>query len=268
MSARLRSSLTLTVGIALLAGCSPAAESDPAAASAPEPSAAAPVHWTYEGEEGPAGWAELSEDFETCGAGTQQSPIDLPTEVPAATTTAELSDGEVDGTVGDTGHSLQLTGDGADESVVVDGDAYQLVQLHVHTPSEHTVNGVAHDAEVHLVHAAGDELLVVGVFVDEGAPSQTWQDFIDAAAESDEDHALELKTSEILPDELGYYSYTGSLTTPPCTESVRWIVMADPVEMSADQLDALEAAHDGNARPTQAINGRELTGGTLAIDAG
>jgi carbonic anhydrase len=223
------------------------------------------AHWAYADEEGPANRGVLDDDYATCGTGSSQSPIDLPAAVPVGSLPFSIGTDAAEGVLVDTGHTMQFSP--GDEATEVDfgDDEYEMLQTHVHAPSEHTVAGVQAAAEFHLVHSGEDgELLVVGVLVREGAVSAAWQPFVEAAAAGE--GTIELDFTALLPADLGYYSYTGSLTTPPCTEDVEWVVLATPVELSAEQIDVLnEASHD-NARPTMPLGDRTVAGGTGTAD--
>jgi carbonic anhydrase len=251
----------LTVAAVTLVGCAPAA---------PEPSVtpvAEPAHWSYDGDTGPASWADVDSDFETCAVGTDQSPIDLPATVPAPSTSIQLSAEEAEGDVFDTGHALEFEADGEGETLTFDGDEYSLQQMHAHVPSEHTVNGQPAAAELHLVNADADgKLLVLGILVAEGAASDALAPFLEAATHVADEEDVTLDISAVLPVSLENYEYSGSLTTPPCTEDVQWVVMGTPVTMSAEQIDTLEGAHSHNARPTQSIGERAVVGGSGVLD--
>jgi carbonic anhydrase len=255
-----------------LAGCTAApAATDSSAAD----SEAVEVSWAYAGDTGPAGWGALDAEFATCGTGTRQSPIDLP--APAADDTAEEFDGAAlsavaaSGSVVDTGHTFQFVPEEAEDAasrVEFDGDEFELLQMHVHTPSEHTVGGVPAPAEFHLVHEDDDgDLLVVGVLAADGAESAAWDPFVSAVAAGGS-ATTELDLPALLPDDLGFAAYEGSLTTPPCSEDVQWMVLSTPVELSTAQLAALTGATPGNARPVAPLGDREIDRGAFAAAAG
>ncbi|WEO77341.1 carbonic anhydrase family protein [Cryobacterium sp. SO2] len=250
----------LTAAAVTLVGC---------AGPATEPSAtpaAEPAHWSYDGDTGPASWADVDSSFETCAAGTDQSPIDLPATVPAPSTSIELSAEDTDGDVFDSGHAMEFESDGEGETLTFGGDEYSLQQMHAHVPSEHTVNGQPAAAELHLVNADADgKLLVLGVLVTEGAASDALAPFIEAATHEADDEDVTLDVSAVLPASLENYEYSGSLTTPPCTEDVQWVVLSTPISMSAEQIGTLEGAHSHNARPTQPLGDRTVVGGTAEL---
>jgi carbonic anhydrase len=250
----------LTVAAITLVGCAPPA-TEPSV-----PPVAEPAHWSYDGASGPESWAELDPGFAACGVGTAQSPIDLPATVPAASTVIQLSAEDAEADVFDTGHAVEFEADGEGETLTFAGDEYSLQQLHAHVPSEHTVNGQPAAAELHLVHAdAAGNLLVLGILVTEGQASDALAPFIEAATHLADDEDVTLDISAVLPPSLENYEYSGSLTTPPCTEDVQWVVMSTPISMSAEQIGVLEGAHSHNARPTQPLGDRDVVGGSAEL---
>ncbi len=220
------------------------------------------VHWTYEGEEGPEHWGELSEDYQLCATGQQQSPIDL---VEAAG--ENLSDITFNYqpsalNILNNGHTIQDNYD-AGSSIEVEGVTYELKQLHFHSASEHTINGVSYPLEMHLVHSTADgKLAVVGVMFEPGeenaAFAATWENAPSEKSEIMMIDGATVNALDMLPSEGTYFSYSGSLTTPPCSEGVKWHVLTTPIQMSQAQLDAITATLHGNNRPVQALHGRVL----------
>lgn len=226
-----------------------------------------PIHWTYEGEEGPDHWGDLSQEFALCSAGLAESPIDL-----TGTTALNLSDIEFDYTetaisIFNNGHTIQVNVDEG-STITYNGLTYTLLQFHFHRPSEHTVDGEHADMEIHFVHqdTRSTNLAVVGVLLVAGDPEnetggEAYAPIFDhLPAETGEPEvvgeALDLNT--LLPEDRRYTTYNGSLTTPPCSEIVRWLVLAEPVELSVEQIDAFADIHEMNARPVQPLNGRDL----------
>lgn len=132
----------------------------------------------------------------------------------------------------------------------MNGTTYDLLQFHFHTPSEHTVDGNAYPAEVHFVHAAEDgSLAVIGVFIEDGAASDALAPFWDDLSAIEDAPVEDIDVDALLPGDKTYYTYNGSLTTPPCSEIVTWLVMQSPITMSTEQLDALRAVHDTTRAP-------------------
>ena len=244
----------------LLGGCSQAGTSAPSTSSEAAP--ASEAHWGYEGDGSPEHWGELSAEFETCGAGKEQSPINLRDATPEDLADIEFAYAASTGEVLNNGHTLQYT-PSTTQKVTLDGEDLELAQLHMHTPAEHEVDGKQLPGEIHFVHknAAGD-ITVLGILLEEGAPNELVQYLLDNAPDTvDSSHISqeEVNISDALPASHEYLTYAGSLTTPPCTENVRWIVMTQPVTASTEQLQAFESTIGKNARPVQDMNGRELT---------
>lgn len=226
------------------------------------------VHWEYSGDDGPEHWQELCVDYTTCG-GPAQSPINI-ANAQDDNTLAAIGENFASSTTHaiNNGHTVQFNCDAGSE-ITVGGQVYKLLQYHFHTHSEHVVNGVAYPMEVHFVHKneASGKLAVVGVFFKEGAENQFLAPFIaHLPAQKDatfDDNALTFNVADCLPANRSYFTYGGSLTTPPCSEIVTWLVMENPVEASHEQIDAFHAVEHDNARPTQDLNGRALKHASL-----
>ena len=238
----------------LVAACTPGK----APTSAPPSSAA---HWTYEGEEGPSHWGELDPAYEMCGKGKNQSPIDIasPGEQDLANIVFHYQPSEVN--ILNNGHTVQVNYDPG-SYIELDGIRYDVAQFHYHAPSEHEVGGKLFPAELHLVHKGTDgRLAVVGLLLQEGSANAAFDPFINnlPAETSDvQDAGVKINAMDFLPGIQTTYRYTGSLTTPPCSEGVSWLVMTTPVELSSAQLSRLESLFEGNNRPVQRLNDRSL----------
>jgi carbonic anhydrase len=252
-----------------LAACTAA----PPASAPPAPpattAAAGHATWSYVGSTGPEHWGDLSPEWSSCSQGARQSPIDLATPSTEAGPALGLEWGVVDYDTDDEGHGVHVEVEGP-ATLTLDGAAFDLLQFHAHTPSEHTIAGRAADAEVHFVHQADDgRLAVVGVLVERGAENSAWSEVVDHIearehdAEADETGEGPLDLGTLLPAGLERVSYVGSLTTPPCTEGVTWVVLTEPVQLSAAQIDVLRDGHD-SARPVQPLGDRVLTGAASA----
>jgi carbonic anhydrase len=247
--------LAATTAIVVLPGCDAAHEE---------------IHWGYDGAGGPAHWAELSSDFAACATGQQQSPINLADATIMAGLQFEKVVGEVvldfdtRSTVldiVDNGHTIQVTPN-ADVGLNIAGDHFELAQFHFHSPSEHAIDGRRSPLEGHFVTSNGSgQLAVIGVLYEEGEHEPDFDPIIASLPQpGDSRHIenleLDLTATKPLPDE--FFAYKGSLTTPPCSEGVYWFVAAEPEGLSAAQLEALTSLLHNNARPLQALNGREL----------
>jgi carbonic anhydrase len=218
------------------------------------------AHWGYEGAEGPIHWGELDPKWHSCADGRNQSPIDI-----QATVDADLPPLELHYAVGgddeiNNGHTVQVHYQPG-SSITVDGRDYALKQFHFHAPSENHIGGREYPLEAHLVHADADgNLAVIAVMFEEGAHNHAlataWQDMPERPGTH---HELLTRASAeaLLPAERGYYRFNGSLTTPPCSEGVVWLVMKQPVAAGADQIGqfARVMGHPNN-RPVQPLNAR------------
>jgi carbonic anhydrase len=223
---------------------------------------ASSLHWSYDGATGPAEWGTLDSTYAACADGTKQSPIDL-----SGAKGSDLPDlvfhyEPATGSIVDNGHTIQVDVKAGD-TVTTDTGTFTLAQFHFHGPSEHTIAGKSFPLEVHFVHKdAAGKLAVVGVLVAEGAANPAFDALI-ASLPGDANKpttlAAPIDISAMLPAIQATYRYTGSLTTPPCTEGVSWNVMAQPITMSKAQITALTGAfEEPNNRPTQKLGSRPL----------
>ena len=227
------------------------------------------IHWGYSGDEGPAHWAELSPDYSLCADGSAQSPIDI-------RAASELDLVDIDFNYGETArdlearhsiynnsHTIQVNA-AQGSHIVYNGLTYDLLQFHFHAPSEHTIDGEAAPMEIHFVHIDRNSgaLAVVGVMLTEGeSENEDYAAVFDhMPAEVGEPQAMSmpLALDALLPEVRTFFTYQGSLTTPPCSEIVRWLLLDTPVELSAAQIDTFTAIYDGIARPTQPLGKRNL----------
>lgn len=236
------------------------ASAEPAAAPAAEPAKApASVHWSYGGDDGPSAWSKLDPSFAACAKGDHQSPIDiLPkhSEAPEVIFVYRPSAA----TVVDDGHTLEV--DLAPGSfIVVDGTRYELIQFHVHTPSEHTIAGDSFPMELDLVHRSkAGRVVVVAVLFTEGEASTALAAVWKAAPKAK--GAAKLKRpfdpGLLLPKDQAAYRYDGSLTEPPCTEGVIWEVLRRPRTEDEQTIAGLRKHFGANARPVQELGDRAL----------
>lgn len=225
-------------------------------------SEAAAPHWTYEGEHGPSHWGSLNKEYAACSSGKSQSPIDLAHALSKDLPNLDFHYQPSKINIINNGHTIQVNYE-AGSYIVLDGVRYDLQQFHFHVPSEHTVNGKHSDAEVHLVHKNADgKLAVVGILINTGAENPAFQstwNHLPAAEGPAQQFTDQVNISGILPAVRETYRYDGSLTTPPCTEGVKWLVMVNPIEVSKSQLDALTQILHKDNRPIQALNNRTIT---------
>ncbi|MDF7680966.1 carbonic anhydrase family protein [Enterobacteriaceae bacterium ESL0689] len=222
--------------------------------------APAQPHWDYEGKGAPENWGKLSTDFATCHNGKFQSPIDINNVLQAQLPPLDLVFKNTSETVVNNGHTIQVSAKSEDQ-FTLDGETFQLMQYHFHTPSENHINGKSYPLEAHFVHAAEDgAVAVVAVMFEVGKENSALNPILDAIPDQMNKEVslqkkLDLRT--LFPEKLDYYRFSGSLTTPPCTEGIRWLVMSDNVTLSAEQLARFQSVlKHSNNRPVQPLNGR------------
>jgi carbonic anhydrase len=220
------------------------------------------AHWSYSGETGPAHWASEDPSFAAC-AGKHQSPIDIEQAAAQALPPIEFAYQPIPLTVTDTGHSFQVNVPPGSGGITVGGEHYDLVQFHFHRPSEEEIHGHHYAMVMHLVHKnAKGELAVVAVLVREGDTNAFLKPVFDHfPAEGTPEASVSgatLDLKDFLPAQRGYYTFEGSLTTPPCTEGVRWFVLKHPVQASAAQVQQFAARYPRDARPVQPLNDRTV----------
>lgn len=224
------------------------------------PAFAANPLWTYEGAKGPGHWGELSPDYGTCHSGKFQSPIDIRQPVNADLAPLNLHYQNTAETLVNNGHTLQVSVQ-ENEEVELDGQKFTLQQYHFHAPSENLIAGKSFPLEAHFVHSSdNNELLVVAVMFNIGAENPGLAPLLAALPDKIDEVATlnqPMNIRPLFPENLHYYRFSGSLTTPPCTEGLRWIVLKDPVTLSQSQLEKFQhALRHANNRPVQPLNGR------------
>ncbi len=222
-------------------------------------------HWSYSGASGPERWGTLEKDYSSCAVGKRQSPIDIEDDLAAK---ADLPPIEfhyrpAELKIIDNGHSIQI--DYEPGSFINVGDRrYELVQFHFHKPSEERLNGKAYDMVAHLVHRDRDgKLAVIAVLLTKGSSNSLigtlWEN-IPRQKGSEQAPGIRIDATDLIPKSAAYYTFAGSLTTPPCSEGVTWFVLRNPMTLSADQLARFSRSYAMNARPVQPLNGREIRG--------
>ena len=222
------------------------------------------VHWAYEGENGPQAWGKLKPEFSLCAIGKRQSPIAIKEEFtlqgPAEPIQFHYTPST--GTVVNNGHTIQVNLEG-DNRITVRNSTYKLLQFHFHTPSEEVVNNKRAAMVAHLVHKNEEgQLAVVAVLLDRGEPNPllntVWTYMPLDTNDQVRMPAGVVDMNEILPADQRYYQYFGSLTTPPCTEGVLWLVIKQTLRISPEQFKIFNQQFPFNARPTQPVNGRPV----------
>jgi carbonic anhydrase len=225
-------------------------------------------HWGYEAKNGPEHWGA---EAPACKTGKHQSPIDIKTAGKAAAKASKALPalqlkgwGKTSGKLVNNGHTFQVNLDEKSTATAEFGQGvYKLAQFHFHAKSEHKLNGQHSPMEVHFVHKQGDKLAVVGILLDDsGAANAAFKPVFDGfgkATAAKDGIAIEVDLSKLAPKKLGYFTYPGSLTTPPCSEGVHWMVLGQKEHLSKAQVAAFNKAFPhGNARPAQALNDRTV----------
>ena len=222
--------------------------------------------WSYSGANGPAKWGKLGKDNVVCGTGSLQSPIDIPD--------ADVRKGDIPPLlfnyksaplrIIDNGHTIEVMYPPG-SFLTVDGKRYELVQFHFHKPSEEKVSGKGHDMVAHLVHKGdGGKLAVVAVFLDQGNDNEliktVWKNLPATKGKEVVVDSAQINALQLLPKNKDYYRYEGSLTTPPCTENVTWLVLKTPTQISGEEIARFGRIYPNNARPVQPRNDRDIVG--------
>ena len=221
--------------------------------------AAEAPHWTYEGKEGPDKWGSLGAANKVCAVGAQQSPIDIVASTKADLPWLDIAWGATVDTIVNNGHTIQVNA-GEGSALTVGGEKFKLVQFHFHRPSEHLINGKSSPMEVHFVHAtAAGALGVVGVLMTAGKANAAFAKIVatmpaKAGPPVKADSAID--PNGLLPAGRSYFNYAGSLTTPPCAETVAWMLLTDSIEVAEADIAAFGKLYAMNARPPQKINRR------------
>ena len=217
------------------------------------------ARWDYTGSAGPETWSQLKPEFSKCSNGTRQSPIDIREGIRVDLDPVAFDYKASAFKVVDNGHTVQVDL-APGNSIEVMGRRYELVEFHFHRPSEERINGKQYDMVVHLVHRDLDgHLAVIAVLLDRGSALQAVQTvWNNLPLEKGDEVAARtlLDPNDLLPASRSYYTYMGSMTTPPCSEGVLWMVMKTPMPISADQLAIFARLYPMNARPLQASSGR------------
>ena len=229
------------------------------AAPPPPPPVARGTHWSYEGDSGPASWSKINVDWAKCGNGSRQSPIDIRDGMKVELEQISFDYHPSSFNVVDNGHTVQVGVSGGNY-ITVQNRMFELQQFHFHRPSEERINGKAFEMVVHLVHRdAEGRLAVLALLLERGAPQATiqtvWNNLPLEKFETMQPTIL-LDPAEMLPVRRDYYTYMGSMTEPPCSEGVLWLVMKQPVQASPAQMALFSRLYPLNARPIQPTNGR------------
>ncbi len=217
--------------------------------------------WEYGGSNNPTHWGELSSEYKSCELGTNQSPVNITTTQKGKAAAIEFDYQPSTVEVINTGHTIQANYEPG-STVKINGQVYDLVQFHFHTPSEHEIEGDAAAMELHFVHKnKAGKLAVVGVMMNAGQENpiiaSVWN-AIPANDQAEKGNKITLDAAQLLPKDKAFVSYSGSLTTPPCSEQVSWNILSKPIEVLPEQIETFESIYSYNARPIQPLNGRSV----------
>lgn len=223
-------------------------------------------HWGYEGKnDGPNQWSKLKSDWAVCAEGKRQSPIDIRGTIPADLEPIKFDYKAVPLSLIDNGHTVQVNAIGSG-NISIGGESFELVQFHFHHPSEEKFNGKSFDMVVHLVHKSATGKLAVVAIPLQGSKKENkllrvlWSNLPLEQMKPTTPADLTIDPSLLLPKQRGYYTYMGSLTTPPCTEGVLWLVLNTPLAVSHEQISSFSKIYKMNARSVQASNNRVIKG--------
>jgi carbonic anhydrase len=224
--------------------------------------AAEGAHWTYKGHGGPVEWGSMDAAFASCKLGKLQSPIDIVGAKPAKLSPIKFNYQPSPLKIIDNGHTIQVNY-APGSFIVVGGVRYELVQFHFHHPSEEKIDGKAHEMVAHLVHKnAEGKLAVVAVLIDKGGASELvgtlWKNIPHEKEREATVDGVTIDVTQLLPENKDYYTFQGSLTTPPCSEGVTWFVLKAPVKIADAEIAAFAKIYPLNARPVQPLNGRTI----------
>lgn len=231
------------------------------------------THWEYEGPTGADHWSELDPAYATCNVGKEQSPINIQSaekaQLPSLRFVSKI--GPLKYLVNN-GHTIRVNyhdAPGTGNLLMVGDKSYQLTQFHFHRPSEEYIRGKPFDMVVHLMYQSRDGKVVgVAVLLKAGKANPTirqlWEHMpkieskvlTDFSHQEEEIPGVEIDPAGLLPDDVAYYTYMGSVTAPPCTEGVRWYVLKTPMDISTKQIEAFAKLYPHDVRPLQSLNGR------------
>ncbi|WP_338470854.1 carbonic anhydrase family protein [Niallia sp. XMNu-256] len=225
------------------------------------------AQWSYNGDTGPEHWGMLDKANLACADGSEQSPLNI--EFAQVKGNEKLEEIQIQYepttfSLLNNGSTVQANATTDSSRINIEGKEYKLAQFHFHTPSEHQFNGQNYDMELHLVHQdANGKLAVIGLMIKEGEENENlasvWELLPNEETEKEISVKEPIDVQALLPQDQTTFQYNGSLTTPPCTEEVKWIVFEQPIEMSKMQIQAFKEIFPDNHRPVQPLNSREIT---------
>lgn len=213
-------------------------------------------HWSYIGDSGPANWGKYAS---VCADGKRQSPIDLTGAVEKPLAGVELAYTAGPAKLVHNGHTIQVQPQNGG-TITFAGEKWTLKQLHFHHPSEHSIDGQRFPMEMHLVNEGPHGALALGVMLVDGTGGVPFESIFNALPrhEGETTEVATVDPTALLPSDRSFFTYPGSLTTPPCGENITWVVLKAPVTISKAQLDAFATLFPDNARPVQPLAGRVI----------
>ncbi|MBF0423425.1 MAG: carbonic anhydrase family protein [Magnetococcales bacterium] len=218
-------------------------------------------HWSYSGATGPQYWDRLNPKYGVCAQGVNQSPINLQSFIDAKLPPIEFAYSGQASEILYNGHTVQVNFPAHSASIRIDGNTFELKQFHLHAPAENQIENTVYAMEAHFVHAdQSGHLAVVAIMMQGGKTNPAleglWREF---PTQADGPHPLKVPffAESMLPVNREYYRYNGSLTTPPCTEGVRWLVLKQAIPVSDQQIKRFTTLmRHPNNRPVQPVNAR------------
>jgi carbonic anhydrase len=221
-----------------------------------------PAHWAYEGKEGPTEWGKLDSNYDSCSSGRTQSPIDIKDAKEADLPALKFGYQSTPLNIVDNGHTIQVNY-GPGSTLTIGKNIYALKQFHFHHPAEERINGRDFPMVAHLVHTdARGHLAVVAVLFTLGSANPLidtlWKNIPREKETPHHIDSISIQVRDLLPKDRSYYTFLGSLTTPPCTEGVSWYVLKGHTTVSPQQVATFASIYPKNARPIQPSNGREI----------
>ncbi len=221
-----------------------------------------PAAWSYEGKNGAAQWDKLDTDYAICGSGRLQSPVDVHNTIRADLPLIRFGWLTVPLAITDTGHTLRVDATGGGR-IIAEGEEFELQYFTFHLPAEEMINGKRAAMGVHFVHQAkSGKIAIIAVPLQEGKENRLIRTLWNAVpleqGKTVSQPNVKIDPGELIPLKREYYTYVGSLTTPPCTEGVLWLIMKQPVTLSKEQIADFAKIHRNNARPVQQANGRVI----------
>ncbi|MEH7350869.1 carbonic anhydrase [Gottfriedia acidiceleris] len=223
-------------------------------------SAARNEDWSYTGNTGPNYWSSINKDYSLCSNGKQQSPVNIDQAIKKSLPLGINYHNDLF-KIERSQYTVKFIPVNHSNSINLNGTNYTLKQFHFHTPSEHTINGKQSDLEIHFINENKKQsIITIGVLVDIGRLNKEFQKILNVNPTDEElgGKVVKLNLQPFIPYTSKKFSYTGSFTTPPCTEGIKWIVFNKPIQFSEEQVQSYQNYFKPNSRPVQPLNGRDL----------